>query len=105
MGRYCGKIGFVVNEKTAPGVYKPKTSERVYRGEILTNFMRVENNPNSTNDNVVINNKFSIVADAFAFENFHHIRYIEYMGTKWKVTNVEPLRPRIILTAGGVYNG
>jgi hypothetical protein len=27
------------------------------------------------------------------------------MGTKWKVTEAEVQRPRIILTLGGVWNG
>jgi hypothetical protein len=29
---------------------------------------------------------------------------VEYMGTKWKVSNVEVKYPRLILSLGGVYN-
>ena len=32
------------------------------------------------------------------------MKYIEFMGTKWKITSVEKLYPRLILIVGGVYN-
>lgn len=32
------------------------------------------------------------------------MRYIEFMGAKWKITNIEVQYPRLILTVGGVYN-
>ena len=31
--------------------------------------------------------------------------YVELMGEKWKVTDVEIQYPRLILSIGGVYNG
>ena len=51
-----------------------------------------------------VSNEFSIVADPFAYANFHSMRFIEYMGAKWKISNVEVQYPRLILTVGGVYN-
>ena len=57
------------------------------------------------NDNVNIANQISIVADPFANQHFHNMRYVAYMGAKWKVTTVEVQRPRLILTIGGLYNG
>jgi len=57
------------------------------------------------NDNLTIANEISIVADPYAYENFHAMRYVEFMGAKWKISNVEVQRPRLILTIGGVYNG
>ena len=33
------------------------------------------------------------------------MKYVEWMGTRWKVTNVVVQRPRLILTVGEVYNG
>jgi hypothetical protein len=32
------------------------------------------------------------------------MRWLEWKGTKWKVTSVEIERPRMILTIGDVYN-
>lgn len=54
--------------------------------------------------NLNVSNEFSIVADPFAYANFHSMRFIEYMGAKWKISNVEVQYPRLILTVGGVYN-
>ena len=56
------------------------------------------------NDDISIANEISVVADPFACQNFHRMRYIEFMGAKWKVSNVEVQYPRLILTIGGVYN-
>ena len=55
--------------------------------------------------NINVANEISIVADPFANQNFHTMLYVEFMGTKWKITNVEVKRPRLTLTLGGVYNG
>ena len=59
----------------------------------------------TVNDNVVISNQISIIADPFAMSNFHNIKYVEYMGTRWKITSVDVQYPRLLLTLGGVYNG
>lgn len=59
----------------------------------------------SINDNITLNNSISIIADAYAYENFFAIQYVKVMGTAWKVTSVEVQRPRLILTLGGVWNG
>ena len=108
MARYCGKIGYVINEESAhhPGVWdaaKPPT-ERTYYGDVTRTIRKLENG-DGINDNVVINNEISIVADPFAREHFFAIRYAKWMGVAWKVTNVEVLYPRLILTLGGRYNG
>ena len=57
------------------------------------------------NDNLVIANELSIVADPYANENFHAIRYAEFMGAKWKISSVQVQYPRLVLELGEVYNG
>lgn len=104
MAKWYGKIGYGMIEETSPGVYEEKIVERNYYGELGRNNRRLESSSN-LNDNINIANEISIVADPFANENFHAMRYIEFMGTKWKITNVEVRFPRLILSAGGVYNG
>lgn len=104
MAKYSGKIGFVMIRTTAPGVDTEIAVEKHYVGDILRNTRRLENGE-GINDNIVVNNQFSIVADAYANENFFAIRYVTWMGARWKVTNVEVQRPRLLLTVGGVYNG
>ena len=106
MARFYGKVGFGVTSETKPGVWKDTIVERPYYGDVLRNAKRHESGQDKVSDDINISNEFSIIADAFANENFHRIKYIEYMGTKWKVSTVDASqRPRLILSAGGVYNG
>lgn len=103
MAKFYGVIGYVEFVDKGLGVWEEVTTERKYTGDILRNTRRWENGQN-LNDNLNINNQFSIVADAYAYDHFFAMRYISWMGTRWKVTNVEVQRPRLILTIGGVYN-
>ena len=106
MARFHGAIGFVeTKEEVADsGIYSEVTTEHNYTGDIIRNTRRWEKGEN-LNDNLVIDNQFSIVADAFAYDNFPAMRYIKWMGASWKITNIDVQRPRLILTVGGVYNG
>lgn len=80
-------------------------TEREYYGDVLRNTRRYEQNSESINDDLNINNSISIVADAYAYEHFYAMKYVRWMGLNWKVTHVEVQRPRLLLTIGGVYNG
>lgn len=104
MAKFYGKVGYAVNEETSPGVWESVITERNYYGDILQNFRRLENSGN-INDNINVNNRISILSDPYANQNFFSMRYVEFMGAKWKITNVEVQYPRLILTIGGVYNG
>ena len=104
MAKYFGNIGYGVTEEIRPGVSLPTISEREYYGDIVRNVRRYENS-GKVNDDLNINMTLSIVADPFAFQNFHQLKYAEYMGAKWKAVSVEPQFPRLIITLGGVWNG
>ena len=104
MAKFYGVIGYAIQVETVPGVWDDQIIERNYRGDVLQNMNRWQSSE-QVNDNFVIDNKLSIISDPFVYENFQHIKYIRWMGANWKVTKVEILRPRLILTTGGVYNG
>ena len=104
MAKFYGNIGFAETVETEPGVWVEETTVRPYYGELVRNTRRLENS-GGVNDNVNISNDISIIADPYANHNFHSIRYIEFMGVKWKVSNIEVRYPRLKLTIGGVYNG
>lgn len=104
MRKFYDLIGFVDQVQTAPGVWEDQAVERFYYGDILRNTRKYETGA-SVNGTLNVNNQISIVADAYAFENFFKMRYIHWMDTLWVVTNVEVQRPRLILTLGGVYHG
>lgn len=104
MAKFHGIIGYVKLVETRPGVYEEKKIKRKYYGELVRNTRSLQSS-DQLNDNVNVANEISIVADPFARDNFHTMRYVEFMGAKWKITNVEVQPPRLILTMGGVYNG
>lgn len=104
MNKYFGTIGYSVTTETRPGVWEEQIVERNYYGDVQRNTRRWESGE-GLNDNLNINNQISIVADPFAYENFHNMRYASFMGTLWKITNVEVQSPRLLLTIGGEYNG
>lgn len=104
MAKFYGNVGYIETVEVEPGCWEEQTIERPYYGDLIRNTSRYQSS-GGVNDNISINNNISIVADPYANENFQHMRYVVFMGTKWKITNVEIQYPRIILTLGGVYNG
>lgn len=103
MTKFFGKIGYAMTQETKPGVWTDQIIEHEYYGDLLRNSYRFQTS-DKVNDDVLITNEFSIIADSFAKDNFHLMRYIEFEGTKWKITNVEVRYPRLNLTVGGIYN-
>lgn len=104
MARFSGNIGYVENVKTGTGKYVSQETVRHYYGDV-TRAVRKLKDGQDIHDDVEINNEISIVADPYAYQHFFAIRYAEWQGVKWKVSNVEVLYPRLILTLGGMYNG
>lgn len=105
MSKWYGKIGYADGSvENEPGIWGESILERPYYGDTYRN-TRLLQNSDGVNDNINIANQISIVADPYANQNFHAMRYVEFMGTKWKITNVEVQYPRLILTVGGQYNG
>lgn len=102
--KWFGKIGFAVTQEIKPGVWQPVIEEREYYGEVMKLRKQVSNQQDSTNDDIRINNSIRIIADPFAQNNFFNIAYVEFMGTKLKVSDVEVDFPGLILSLGGIYN-
>jgi len=103
MAKFYGKIGYGVSVEIRPGVWETQITDKYYSGDVIRNSRKLVV-ANTLNDNITMSNEISIVADPFANSNFQSIRYIEYMGTLWKVSNVDVQCPRLILTLGEVYN-
>lgn len=104
MAKWFGIVGYGITVETKPGVWTEKTVERDYYGDLIRNSRRLQSSSEKVNDDLTISNQLSIVSDPYAYENFHSMRYVKFMGAKWKVTDVEVQYPRLILTLGGVYN-
>jgi len=103
--RFHGAVGYANSEETAPGVWTDVITEFEYTGDVVRNTGRLESNLATLNEDVSFSNAFSIVADAYAYENFEKMRYLNWNGSNWRVNSVEIQRPRLILTIGGLWNG
>ena len=103
MAKWCGIIGYAEQVETTPGVWSEQITERKYYGDVIRNNRRLQS-AGKLNDDINVGNEISIIADPFANNNFHSMRYVEFMGTKWKVTTVDVQYPRLILSLGGIYN-
>lgn len=106
MAKYYGVIGFTTSIETVPGIWEDQIIEKTYRGDILQNNRKWQTQQDGAkiNDNLQIDNLISILADAYAYQNIPHIKYITWLGNKWKILKAEINRPRIIFTIGEVYN-
>lgn len=103
MAKWYGKVGYAETIETAPGVWEERITTRSYYGDSFRN-TRLLQNSGQVNDNVNIGNQISIVADPYAEGHIHWMRFVEFQGSNWKVTNVDVQPPRLILTIGGLYN-
>lgn len=106
MAKWFGKVGYVItHEPDADNdIWREESVDKNHYGDILRNERRYEQGE-SVNDDLKLNQRLSILADGFACEHYGAIRWAEIDGVRWKVTSVEFLRPRLILTLGGVWNG
>lgn len=102
--KFSGNIGFVTNEEVRQGVWKNVPVEKHYKGDVLRKMVKWQPADKATDD-IGINNQISIVANPYAYEHLHEIRYVVWHNAAWKVTSIEDHRPRLILEIGGVYNG
>lgn len=104
MAKFYGVIGYGETVETAPGVWEDQFIEKVYFGDVVRNTRKLVESENFNND-LSVGNSISIVADAYADEHFFAIRYVEWAGTLWTVSDVEVQSPRLLLRLGDVYNG
>lgn len=104
MAKFHGVLGFVRTEETKPGVWQEVVHEREAVGDYVQNYQRWTTT-NNVNDDLVLSNQVSILADDYVMYNASYLRWIEFKGQKWKVVGLDQRFPRLILTIGGVYNG
>lgn len=104
MAKFYGVIGYAQTVETSPGVWTDSIIERPYCGDVIKDSKRWQDGEHLNSD-LTISNSISIIADPFANENLHTMKYIKWMGAYWKINYIEVRRPRLLLNIGGVYNG
>lgn len=104
MSKFYGSVGFGLPKEveTSPGVWELVTVEQTYYGDVLQNSFRQQNSGN-VNDDTIITNRISILADPYAIQNFTEMKYVTWKNQKWKIASVEEQFPRLILNLGGLY--
>lgn len=104
--KFFGQVGYghSVEDPDQNGVWDDVVTERPYYGDVVRNNRRLITGA-EVNSDLTTSNSIEILADPYALDNFFAIRYVEWAGTRWIVSNVETRRPRLILQLGGVYNG
>lgn len=105
MAKFYGNIGYAEQKEIRPGVWVEQIIEKPYYGDTMRNpNINITQPVSSVNSNINISHSISIVADLYAKQNSQYMRYVEFMGAKWQITNIEVQYPRLILTIGGLYN-
>lgn len=102
--RYAGKIGFECQVETDPGLWVSRVEERSYFGDVIRNTRRYQDG-DKIHDDLRISNQISVLADSFCIEHAFLMKYITWMGQKFKIESVDIAYPRIIITLGGMWNG
>lgn len=104
MTRFFGKVGYSTSTKVSPGVWEDVITEREYAGDELRN-TRYFAQGDTVLGKVSFQTRISVLADAYALENFIDIRYVWWAGSQWIVESVDVERPRLTLLLGSKYNG
>lgn len=104
MAKFFGEVGYAETYEKSPGDWDERIVARNHFGDVIRNTRRLQSSDRA-NDDINVSVQISIVSNPYSDMHFHSIRYVKFMGAKWKVTDVDPQPPRLILTLGGVYNG
>ena len=101
--KFYGAVGFVEMQEVRPGVRKQVPVEHNYSGDVYRRSIRYAGD--GVNDNITPSQQISILADPYARNHVASMKYVKWMGTPWKISEISVEYPRLILTLGGAYNG
>lgn len=104
MAKYSGLVGYGSQVETAPGVWETDVKTRKMKGDLIRQNASVRNSDN-VNGDIVLNHRVSLIGDAYAFDNYYNMKWVQIDGMKWTVSSVEVQRPRLIVSIGGLWNG
>jgi len=99
------QLGFLLEEsETKPGIWERSIVEKPYPADISRVYStRIPDN--SQNISKKLNLSFSVYLDAFINDNLENLTYIQYKGQNYIIEELSPLRPKLTIRIGGLYNG
>lgn len=114
MAKFVGKLA-VITEQTEKvidgipsGIYVNSIKEYKIAGDLLNSNLRIQQE-DKINDEFHVTNRFSVLASPSLISvladssKASHPAYIEYMGMKLKVSDMQITPPRIIFSVGGLW--
>lgn len=101
--KYYGRIAYSYHDETESGIYEEGYHEQYYYGDVEQIGRRLENQ-SQINDDIKANVSISVLADADLNNHFGSIRWVEFMGQKWKAETVNVKPPRLNITLGALYH-
>lgn len=107
MGKYFGNIGYRIDvvDPENPDISKTEITLVKKRGEVLKNSRRWQDTQESINPTMICSNRIKFIGNSFDYENLSSMIFVEYLGSRWKISDVDlSERPKIIVTLGGLYN-
>lgn len=104
MAKFSGLVCYGVQVETYPGVWETEERTLLMKGDLIRQNADIRES-DKVNDDISLGHRVSLVGDAYAFDNYYNIKWIEVHGRKWKVSGIEIQRPRLILDIGGLWNG
>lgn len=103
MAKYSGLVGYGSQVETRPGVWITDDKEIRMRGDLIRQNADINNE--NINNGIELRNRISLIGNAYAFDNWFNMKWIELNGQKWKISSVEVQRPRLIVSIGGLWYG
>ena len=105
--KWHGKIGFetqveVSLDPNKATIWRPEIVEHHYYGDVQR-IVKREHGGDKVNNDISINNQFSVISDPFAMENYNNMKWIEWNKRKWRVTEITVEPPRLTINIGGEY--
>ena len=105
MAKMYTVVGYVETVETERGIHETQVTTRECVVDVLRLSKSWESSKDGVNDNINVNNEFSMLADPYALAHFHSMKFINLWGTPWEIKSVAVEYPRLKLSVGGVYNG
>lgn len=102
--KWFGIIAFSNQVETEPGIWEDQPERRQYFGDLIRISKR-DQLSDQINSDIAVTNQLSVIADPYLLDSFQNILYVEFMGSKWRVSSVEVGYPRLTLTFGNLYKG